>query len=431
MLRGCIRVLILVSLFAGVSRLSLYPQPWGGIGAFVSDPSPGWDKENLDARLSYRQLFTATLEELERFRERVVTQRNGGSRVKVSTERSNGAVYLLFLNETFGEFPLYSAGSWILKKDGKTGALMQVKIFYRTEPGCYIRLFPRGTKTLMDVYLFDSLLYKAVPLGMSLSVLLTESFQQIVDRTRTTVDWSILLRQPDPLAYASVLTMIQKIRRELPHLPDAEDGAMDKNGKLVLIATLKAQERLPGFNCSGFAKWVADGLYKPRTGQYLDIEALKEKHLSHRGSRITNRFEEDRDPFFGLDWTRNIARYLAGVTEPEQQDVRYVPFWEYREDVGYPLEELEGILYTLAVQEGGNFYLGSINREYGTDPVLRQHVHIVVLFPYFTEKGEFRVAVFERNVETGLSILKKNFKGNFIHLVRVKADPLFDPPRIE
>ena len=431
MVRGCIQVLILVSLFSGVSPLSLYSQPWGGIGAFVSDPSQGWDTENLEARLSYRQLFTATLDELERFRERVVTQRNRGSRVKVSTERANGAVYLLFVNEAFGEFPLYSAGSWILKKDGKTGALMQVKIFYRTEPGCYLRLFPRGTRTFMDVYLFDSLLYKAVPLGMSLSVLLTEPFQRIVDRTMTTVDWSILLQNPDPSTYAPVLTMIQKIRRELPYLPDAEDGAMDKNGKLVFIADLRAQGNLPGFNCSGFAKWVADGLYKPKTGEYLDIEALKEKHLSRRGSRITNRFEKDRDPFFGLDWTRNIACSLAGVTEPEQQDVRYLPFWAYREDVGYPIEELEGILYTLAVQEGGNFYLGSINREYGTDPILRQHVHVVVLFPYFTEKGEFRVAVFERNVETGLSILKKHYKGNFIHLVRVKADPRFDPPRIE
>lgn len=431
MIRGSLRIFILVSLFSGVATLSLYPQPWIGIGASASYPTQVWDEENLEARLSYRQLFTATVEELERFRERVVTQRNGGNRVKVSTEGSNSAVYLLFLNEAFGEFPLYSAGSWILKKDRKTGSLLQVKIFYRTNPGCYLRLFPWGSRTLMDVYLFDSLLYKGVPLGMSLSVLLTTSFQQIVDQTTTTVDWSILLRRPDPSAYTSVSTMVQKIREELPALPDAEDGAMDKNGKLVFIANLQAQERLPGFNCSGFAKWIADGLYKARTGEYLDIEVLKEKHLTRRGSRITHRFEEDRDPFFGLDWTRNIARSLAGVSDPEQQDVRYVPFWEYREDVGYPIEELEGILYTLAVQESGYFYLGSINREYGTNPVLRQHVHVVALFPYFVDKGEFRVAVFERNVETSLTILKKNFKGNFIHLVRVKADSLFDPPRIE
>jgi hypothetical protein len=283
----------------------------------------------------------------------------------------------------------------------------------------------------MDVYLFDSLLYREVPLGMSLPLLLTEPFQQILERTRKTVEWSILLRNVDSGPYASVLTMREKIRKELPRLPDAEDGAMDRSGKLVFIESMKAQERLPGFNCSGFAKWVADGLYRPKTGQYLDIEALKEKHLSRRGSRITNRFEEERDPFFGLDWTRNIARALAGGEDPEQQDVRYLPFWEYREDVGYPIQEIEGILFSLAILEPGYFYLGSINREFGADPVLRQHVHVVVLFPYFTSKGEFRVAVFERNVETGLPFLKKRFEGNFIHLVRIKADSLFDPPRIE
>jgi len=412
-------------------RSPIFSLPWGGVGTLHSEITEVWDKENLETRLSFRQLFTATLEEIDRFRERVVIQRNGGKRVKVSTERSNGAVYILFRNEADGEFPVYSAGSWILKKDGRTGALIQVKIFYRNEPGCYLRLFPKGTKTLMDVYLFDSLLYKAVPLGISLSALLTEPFQQILDRTSGTVDWSILLRNMDPASYASVLTMVQKIRKELPRLPDAEDGAMDRNGKLVFIASLRAQEKLPGFNCSGFAKWIGDGLYWPRTGQYLDIEALKEKHLFRRGSRITYRFEEERDPFFGLDWTRNIACALSGGGDPEQQDVRNVPFWEYREDVGYPIQEIEGILFSLAVLEPGNFYLGSINREFGKDPVLRQHVHVVVLFPYFTPKGEFRAAVFERNVETDLPFLKKKFDGNFIHLVRIKADASFEPPRIE
>ncbi|MCX7788256.1 MAG: hypothetical protein N2442_11235 [Spirochaetes bacterium] len=425
------RFFVLLSWFLGVLRVPIFPQPWGGVGTFQSEIIEVWEKENVEARLAFRQLFTATLEELDRFRERVVLQRTGGSRVKVSTERSNGAVYILFRNESAGDFPVYSAGSWILKRDGKTGALIQVKIFYRTEPRCYLRLFPSGGKTLMDVYLFDSLLYKSVPIGTNLSLLLTEPFQQILDRTRSTVDWSILLRTMDSSFYSSVLTMVQKIRKELPKLPDAEDGAMDRSGKLVFIANLRAQERLPGFNCSGFAKWVADGLYRPRTGQYLDIQLLKEKHFFRRGSRITNRFEEERDPFFGLDWTRNIARALAGGGDPEKQDVRYVPFWKYREDVGYPIQDIEGILFSLAILEPGNFYLGSINREYGTNPVLRQHVHVVVLFPYFTSNGEFHVAVFERNVETDLSFLRRKFDGTFIHLVRIKADSSFEPPRIE
>jgi len=225
--------------------------------------------------------------------------------------------------------------------------------------------------------------------------------------------------------------MVERIRKDLPLLPDAEDGAMDKNGKLVFIKSAKSQERLPGFNCSGFAKWVADGLYKPRTGSYLDIEDLKKKQLSIRGNRITNRYEEERDPFFGLDWTRNIAQILSGSSDPEGQDVRNLPYGRYREDIGFPMDELKGILFYLAVREPGTFYLGSINREYGNEPILRQHYHIVVLFPYFLETGEFRVVVFERNVESDLASLNKRYPGDFIHLVRIEADTIFNPPRIE
>ncbi|GAB4366061.1 MAG: hypothetical protein Kow009_02880 [Spirochaetales bacterium] len=420
-----------ISLVLGMSGSFVVAQPWGGIGRFVLDSPQVWVQENVEARRSFRQLFVSSLDELQRFRERVVVQRNGDGRVQVRTEETGEAVYILFLNERDGKFPLYSAGSWILKRDKKTGALLQVKIFFRTEKECFLRLFPKDGRTTMDVYLFGSLLYEAVPIGVSLSMLLTEPFQEILDRTRSTVNWSVLTGEVDPVSFDSIRFMVRKIREELPHLPDAEDGAMDRNGRLVFIESLKAQSGLPGFNCSGFAKWVADGLYEPRKGEYLDIDALKEKPLSRRGSRITRRFEDDRDPFFGLDWTRNIACTLAEASDPEAEDVRDVPFWKYREDVGYPVEEIEGILFTLSLQEPGYFYLGSINREFGTDPVLRQHVHVVVLFPYFDETGQLIVNVFERNVETGLSTLKQRFHGNFIHLVRIKADTVFDPPRIE
>ncbi len=275
-----------------------------------------------------------------------------------------------------------------------------------------------------------------MPAGRSFVDLLTGSFADIVRLTRGTVDWDTLLSPVDPSAYGNSLGMIRAVREALPRLPDADDGAMDENGKLVFIESLKAQERLPGFNCSGFAKWVADGLYRPRTGSFLSLDELKKKPLDARGSFISRRFEEERDPFFGLDWSRNIAAALArldgtsGVTA-ESQDVRKLPYWQYREDIGFPAADLPSILYYLALTEPGHFYIASINREFGRDPVLRQHVHVAVLFPVFREDGTFTAPVFERNVETGLESLHNRYSRDFVHLVRVKAGRDFEPPLFE
>jgi hypothetical protein len=80
----------------------------------------------------------------------------------------------------------------------------------------------------------------------------------------------------------------------------------------------------------------------PSPDRFLPVlDELKKKPLDARGSFISRRFEEERDPFFGLDWSRNIAAALArldgtsGVTA-ESQDVRKLPYWQYREDIGFP-----------------------------------------------------------------------------------------------
>jgi hypothetical protein len=116
---------------------------------------------------------------------------------------------------------------------------------------------------------------------------------------------------------------------------------------------------------------------------------------------------------------------------PESADVRSVSGFQYLEDVGYAVHDLGAVLYNLAVSEPGHFYIGSVNTQFGTAPVLRQHVHIAVFFPYFDEFGRFVVDVMERNVETSLESLEKRYPKDFVHLVRVRADSRFRPPKIE
>jgi len=113
-----------------------------------------------------------------------------------------------------------------------------------------------------------------------------------------------------------------------------EDGAMDASGRMVFIAT-GAPAGKGGFNCSGFAKWVVDGFYAPLEGRDMDIEVLKSRNALRDGSWST-RYEEVLDPYFGLDWSRGLAREIAAartgvVPADDQVDVRdqdrvpYVP----------------------------------------------------------------------------------------------------------
>ena len=76
----------------------------------------------------------------------------------------------------------------------------------------------------------------------------------------------------------------------------------------------------------------------------------------------------------------------------------------------------------------GYFYLGAVNREYGSNPVLREYTHVVALFPYFDAQGRFRVAVVDRGLEEGVKLLQGRFPNDYIHLVSVQASRDFHPP---
>jgi len=111
--------------------------------------------------------------------------------------------------------------------------------------------------------------------------------------------------------------------------------------------------------------------------------------------------------------------------------VKSVPFFDYFEDVGYRVRDLDLILFLLARVEPGYFYLGSINRDFGTDPVLKQHVHIAAFFPYFDENGVFHTVVMERNNETRLASLKNRYPSDHVHLVRLPVSEGYNPPFVE
>lgn len=388
--------------------------------------------ENDETRRKLQELFYAPIAALTAGQERFLEQQSTGTRVKFETRRQNGNLYYLFQNEEHSSFSVYGRGNYILKRELENGRFVQIKIFYRSDPGCFARLFPKGNRTSMDVFLFNTEVARGVLLPVEFTDLLTQPFAKVIGLSESTVRWRRLLyRRVGPLDELA-FTHVEHIRRLLPALADQDDGALDADSRYVFIESGDPQGAAGGLNCSGFAKWISDGFYYGLTGRYLAIEPLKEKHLDYRGNRWSLRFEDERDPYFGLDWSRNLAASLWRArdyvsADPEDFDVRRVEYLAYREDIGYPVEDLKVLMFLEAVANPGHFYIGSLNREYGSEPVLRQHFHMIVLFPYFTPSGTLRIAVFDRAREATLEGAVKRYSGAYIHLVRMPVGERFMP----
>ena len=363
----------------------------------------------------------------------------GEPAVLVRSEEQRGGRYYLFIPTGAGEPEVVTPGTYVVRERLTDGRVEQIKVFLQNDEGSFLRVRAReGRPTLeMDLFLAGAEFYRGVPVPMTMERALVAPVGELQEVTAGLVDWSLVFPDAVDADYRVVESMVDSIRAALPTLTDAEDGAMNAAGRIVSIASGGELEE-PGFNCSGFAKWVVDGLYGPLTGSLLPIHRLTTKHLDHRGTPWSRRLEDTRDPYFGLDWTRNLAREISAAREgtdadridPEDRDVRAVPIARYREDVGYPTQRLAPILYWLAVAEPGTIYLGSVNRPFGDERVLRQHTHVVVFMPYFDRTGRFHVVVMERNRETSLEALVQRYRNDFVHVVRVRAAETFELPRM-
>jgi hypothetical protein len=392
--------------------------------------------ETVDVRREYMEDITAPLTRFALVPTEEHESYLSGVRTLVTTESNDTNRYLLFVPEFNGEFPVWSAGSYIVRRRVLDGALDQVKIFLRSDPGFFVRIWPEGEqRSALSLYIAGVQVHRTVPLPIPVEQVVDTPFSEIVDLTQAQIDWDFVFPDITPGPNRTVADMAARARSMLSSLPDAEDGAMDADGNLVFIESLVLQDQQPGFNCSGFAKWIIDGLHMAQYGSFLPIEPLKEKHLDLRGHRWSELREDARDPYFGLDWTRNLATAMLSAAQggrdvhPEAADVRDVPYANYVEDVGYDVARLPLVLYGLAVREPGNIYIGSFSREFGSPP-LHQHVHVAVFFPYFDEAGNFFVEVMERNVETSLASVDRRYHNDSVHLVRVRASENYSPPVI-
>ncbi|HOV65084.1 MAG TPA: hypothetical protein PLG43_14520, partial [Spirochaetia bacterium] len=226
--------------------------------------------DNSESRKSLEQYIFAPADEARSAPPRVLVQRVDGNRVSFRVEEQGDAFYLLFLNEKDLTFPVASKGNYIIKRSSTDGSFVQIKVFFKDDPGCFVRIYQMGNRSKMDIHLFEQPVYRSITIPLTFSEILTEPFAELMECTKGFVDWNLLM--PAHTDFPGLLTrsMADAVRSGLPGLKDAEDGAMDSDGRYVSIATLLPLEH-GGLNCSGFAKWIVDGIYYAKTGSYLDI----------------------------------------------------------------------------------------------------------------------------------------------------------------
>ncbi len=187
--------------------------------------------ENYEVRLKYRDLIFGPRNDLLSFKPVEVDQVSEDLSVSMQIQEQNDSLYLIFTNEERGEYPLYSRGSYIIRRNSETGNFTQVKIFIRTEPESFVRIHPAGKRSVMDVYLLGTLLYKGVVLPVPIEQIVVEPFSKILELTRFQIGWELLLPQEQRPVDVVTLSMIEALRSELGNLRDSDDGAIDEDGR--------------------------------------------------------------------------------------------------------------------------------------------------------------------------------------------------------
>ena len=205
------------------------------------------------------------------------------------------------------------------------------------------------------------------------------------------------------------------------------DGGRSNIGEYVYIATGEVQTgKHPGFNCSGFMKEVCDNYirYHNPDFKWMDINDLKERRLSERKNPSYDRYEETHDPFFGLDWIRNLCdelnkefKFKSVRCEELNDDNRAENFGDF----GYYFSDLQNVIFRDQQKDSRYIYLVSFNKYRDTRPTIPMFYHVAILVPIM-QNGSFTIRLFESGVENPFDEKVKKLMPDKIHWRRFEQD---------
>ena len=378
-------------------------------------------------------------------------QLSDGQLVQFEVRKTVRDWYLIFRNqrgnEPWEKYPIWGRGSWIIKKDLLTGEYVQAKIFLQDDENSFVRLFPTGDgRSRLDVHLYGRQLGDDVLIPVSFEELMLSPFARIAALSGHAVNWEMLFPDSDSYGYTVVRNMVDSLALYEDSIVEVPDAALNGAGLNVFIESglpvpIGARTEDGGFledgytgmNCSGYVKWVAESVYAAWSGypgsRYLDINELRtptsrenrnpwDESRSAAGKEARNELDVLlRDPRFGLDWNRNLARIVEQtrlrktlsdeeIASLDTGELVGIPFWK---DSGYRLEDLPSALYQLAAARPGAVYLAAVNSRFMPEPSaedphpipLHQYWHVSILAPWFEngedsgQRGRFRVAVLD------------------------------------
>lgn len=381
-------------------------------------------------------------------------QTDFGQVFQVRAEREGSEVAIIFApRENNYNFYTKAPGSWVIYRDYYSGKVLRVHVYFQLDSRVYVCLRPdnqpKKPKSEVDLIIYGAYACRGVPLGLEFSEVMKLSFSELFNLTKETVPWNYV--KSDYRNYMNNKEICKKIRRKLPQFEYIEDAAYDEFEKPVFISTGEERSGTPGkigINCSGFTKWVIDGITIALSGSATKIEALKKPTIELAGTLYRAQAEEE-EMFRSYDWIRNLSTAavcaerdkefpagtlgvdvqvnpFAGLKSPDGtvRNVGFVP------KTGYEINMLKPLLYVLAATEPDMIYLAAVKSCMGNtqnEPETWTFHHDLVLLPYFDEAGICHINVFESGVETSFDEFIAANQGTYVYLCRVKSTDRFQP----
>ncbi|HOV13721.1 MAG TPA: hypothetical protein PK771_05515, partial [Spirochaetota bacterium] len=203
-----------------------------------------------------------------------------------------------------------------------------------------------------------------------------------------------------------------------------EDGARNELGEFVHIGNNKLQnEKKYGFNCSGFVKDVVDNYikYKLNDFKWLPIAELTVKRTEERKVTTYSFYENQLDPYFGLDWTKNLIdkiNSLCGYTEENAEIYKSDKYSNIYENGEYDFSDLKEVLFRAQQSDSKYFYILVFNKFKVSPPSIPSFYHMAIAVPYF-KNNHFYIRVFESGEETSFLNLSKIHSNEKVAIFRV------------
>lgn len=305
-----------------------------------------------------------------------------------------------------------------------TKELVESKVFFHNSGLSYLQ-FDITRDNKFDVYLFGKLYRKNLDYYFPLDSLKYISFSSIAALlTENRIADEILITKEDLFVKNK---FIQKVIIPSLNPNYYEDGAINQFGEYVNISTGKIQTgKNPGINCSGFVKEITDNLIRLKNPEFkrLTVEECKEKRPDDRKNNSYVAYDNDLDPFFGIDWTKNLAdriNYYYDYKIIKAEAVNKDKYSQYFEENGYYFKDMREIIFRDQQKDSSYFYFIVFNKLRNSKPMIPTFYHIAAVVPIYTT-NKFDLKIYESGAETGYTNILKRMIPQTISYNRFNKD---------